>query len=143
MLRFVKALQPLLVALQPVPLVQNFTWTPGATLDNSANANPSATPPAGNTVYTVQVTDVNGCQNTDNVTVSVNAAPTISAGADAAICLNDSTQLMATGGTSYVWTPATGLSNTTVANIRWLVLQQPRLIRLRVPMQTIAPTLLQ
>ena len=38
------------------------------------------------------------------------------AGSDIATCLNSPVQLNASGGTSYVWTPATGLSDPNIAN---------------------------
>ena len=38
------------------------------------------------------------------------------AGADRTICTGDTTQLWATGGTTYSWTPAAGLSSTSIAN---------------------------
>lgn len=41
---------------------------------------------------------------------------TTNAGADEQICSGDDVQLNATGGSSWQWTPATGLSSTTVAN---------------------------
>jgi hypothetical protein len=46
----------------------------------------------------------------------VNALPVANAGNDVTICLNGSTTLNATGGVSYQWTPATGLSNPSIAN---------------------------
>lgn len=39
--------------------------------------------------FTVTGTDINGCVNTDNITVTVNAAPFISAGSDSIICENN------------------------------------------------------
>ena len=41
------------------------------------------------TTYTVTGTDASGCQNTDQVTVTVNALPTVSAGADQTVCFGD------------------------------------------------------
>jgi gliding motility-associated-like protein len=42
--------------------------------------------------------------------------PIVSAGLDAAICKGDSTHLLATGADTYVWTPAAGLNNNSIAN---------------------------
>ena len=47
-----------------------FSWTPTDGLDNPAIANPTATP-AATTTYTVTVTDANGCESTDQMTVTV------------------------------------------------------------------------
>ena len=55
------------------------------------------------TTYNVIGTDANGCTNSDNVTVTVLAAPTIGAGADQSICPGATVTLSGTGGVSYVW----------------------------------------
>ena len=92
-----------------------YLWSPAASLSNSAIASPVATPP--NTItYTVTVTDANGCSATSSKVVTVNPLPVANAGNDAAICLNLSTTLNASGGTSYVWSPATGLNNVNIYN---------------------------
>ena len=44
------------------------------------------------------------------------AAQQAEAGPDAVICAGSSTQLSATGGVSYQWSPTTGLSNPFIAN---------------------------
>ena len=50
------------------------------------------------------------------VTITRDIMPMPNAGADQTICVGGSTVLTATGGTTYQWAPATGLSNTNVAN---------------------------
>ena len=67
----------------------------------------------------VQHTFINGVQiresqfNIQTVTVNV----TVSAGSDATICAGGNTQLAAIGtGTTYSWSPSTGLSNPNIAN---------------------------
>lgn len=92
-----------------------YAWIPAATLSNAAAANPVATP-AVTTTYTVNVTDVNGCSNTDSVTVTVNPLPAADAGPNASVCTGGSVTLNATGGTSYAWSPAATLSNPNIAN---------------------------
>jgi len=64
----------------------------------------------------VEVTNAEGCKGTDQVTVFINNTATVSAGNDATICGGSSTQLFATGGSNYIWSPATGLSNPNIAN---------------------------
>ena len=62
--------------------------------------------PAATTTYTVTGTDANGCENTDDVTVTVNPLPIIDAGLDHAVCFGDETTLNGAGagiGGSYVW----------------------------------------
>lgn len=51
-----------------------YSWTPIAGLSDPAIANPVASPTI-NTVYTLTVTDDDGCTATDQVTINVNAAP--------------------------------------------------------------------
>jgi len=73
-----------------------YTWNNGVT-DGVAFT------PASTLTYTVTGTDGNGCQNTDAVVVTVNALPTVSAGADQAICSGASATLSGSGATSYSW----------------------------------------
>jgi len=48
-------------------------------------------------------TDVNGCQNSNQVTVNVNALPSVSAGSDQTICNGDTLVLSGTGAITFVW----------------------------------------
>ncbi len=48
--------------------------------------------------------------------ITVHAPPDAFAGVDQEICVGGSAQLQASGGTTYQWLPATGLSNANVAN---------------------------
>jgi len=93
----------------------SYQWTPVNGLSNANISNPVASP-ASSSTYTVLVTDVNGCQNTDSVSITVNSLPNITASANDTICLGENTQINAYGGVSYVWTPATGLSNQNISN---------------------------
>lgn len=93
----------------------SYTWTPATALSCNNCNNPAANPSA-TTMYTVTGTDANGCKNTDQVEVKVNTLPSISAGSNTSVCLRDSVQLQATGGATYTWTPATGLSCVSCAN---------------------------
>ncbi|MBS1625486.1 MAG: gliding motility-associated C-terminal domain-containing protein [Bacteroidetes bacterium] len=98
----------------------SYSWSPGTTLSDSTISNPIATPTVS-TVYHVTVTDGNGCRNFDSVTVNTYPNPQIDAGPDTSVCkagsnFHTSVQLTATGGVSYTWTPAAGLSSTTIPN---------------------------
>lgn len=97
------------------PVGSTFLWSPGATLNDPSLSNPTATP-AGNTTYTVTVTDANGCVDTDVVDVVIAPAPNAVAGLDTTICAGDSVQLVASGGIAYSWTPVTGLTDPNIAN---------------------------
>ncbi len=61
------------------------------------------TPNVGTTTYTVVGTDANGCQNTDQVDVTVNALPVVVAGPDHSVCIGDQVTLNGAGAVSYVW----------------------------------------
>jgi PKD repeat protein len=92
----------------------SYSWLPATGLSSTTISNPVANP-ASTTTYTVNVTN-SGCSATDVVTVTVNTAPAADAGSNVTICLGSATILGATGGTSYSWLPATGLSSTIIAN---------------------------
>lgn len=57
-----------------------------------------------------------GCVDTAYNQVIVYAGPDVDIIPDPTICLGDSIQLWATGGGDYVWTPAAGLSDDSIAN---------------------------
>ena len=88
----------------------SYLWSNNIVTPNN-NVNPNV-----NTTYTVTISDNNGCTASDTVIVTVNPLPVISAGSDIEICYGTSTNLTATGGNAYSWTPATGLSATNIAN---------------------------
>jgi len=90
-----------------------YSWSPSTGL-NTTSAQSVTASPTSTTTYTVTATN-SGCTATNSVTVNVNSV-TASAGADASVCVGSSTQLLATGGTAYSWSPATGLSSTSASN---------------------------
>ncbi len=90
-----------------------YTWSPGSSLDNIAIMNPTATPTV-NTIYTLIFTDMNGCQNSDSVLVTVNTNPTVnlSTTGSTTFCQGDSTVVLIdvialTGVVAYSWNPST------------------------------------
>ncbi|MEQ9063768.1 MAG: gliding motility-associated C-terminal domain-containing protein [Vicingaceae bacterium] len=72
----------------------------------------------GNTgQFTVVVTDtLTGCSDADTIDVVAFPLPNIDAGTDVVIQLGQSTQLNASGGLTYEWTPKTGLDDGFIAN---------------------------
>ncbi len=57
-----------------------------------------------------------GCSNSDSTIIKVVPLPNIIATNDTTVCLGDSIQLNAVGGTSFHWTPSSFLSNDSIAN---------------------------
>lgn len=92
-----------------------YSWTPASTLNNPLIPNPIATP-LNNTTYYVTVTDVNSCTNIDSIKISVNPLPIITKSPNVTICPNTSTQLIATGGLLYNWSPSATLNDPNVPN---------------------------
>lgn len=100
--------------LQATGVAESFTWQPAFTLNNAATVSPVATP-TQTTKYFVTAT-TNACAATDSVTVLVNAAPLANAGGNTSICVGNTATLNGSGGLSYLWQPATYLSDATIAN---------------------------
>jgi len=95
-----------------------YSWNgPGGfTATGSTVLIPNAQPSHSGKYY-VLVSNPAGCTNLDSVTVVVNPSPI----ADVAfpsitVCEGDPVQLSATGGGTYQWSPAAGLSSATIAN---------------------------
>lgn len=94
----------------------SYTWSPAtslsATTGTSVDANPNST-----ITYTITAVG-NVCNATGTITVTVNPYPVINAlPATASICAGQSQTFTASGATTYVWSPATGLSATTGASV--------------------------
>jgi gliding motility-associated-like protein len=90
----------------------NYEWSIGATTQTIVATN------AGN--YTVTVTDNNGCVNSANTTMIVNALPTPVITGNTAICQGTFTTFDAgTGYNSYVWSTGSGsqMLNATIAGL--------------------------
>jgi gliding motility-associated-like protein len=94
---------------------QNYAWSPALGLSATNIANPVATP-STTTNYIVTGQDNLGCNARDTVQVIVNQNPNVDAGQNQAICPGSTAQLTATGGNTYVWTPAATLSNPAIVN---------------------------
>ncbi|GAB5421983.1 MAG: hypothetical protein Crog3KO_25860 [Crocinitomicaceae bacterium] len=71
--------------------------------DNGITDGVAFTPALGTTTYTVNGTDANGCVNTDQVDVTVNPLPIVSAGEDFAVCEGLEVTLTAVGSPNLVW----------------------------------------
>lgn len=95
---------------------QLYAWSPINGLVNSTSSSTMVSPDS-TTTYMLSVTDNYGCATeTDEVTVTVHQLPIANAGADDSITVNSYTQLVATGGVQYSWSPSLGLSNAGINN---------------------------
>jgi len=92
----------------------HYLWTPSTYLDDPTKKNPF-TQPLTTTMYHV-VGNIGKCQSEDSVLIKVVPYPPANAGTDRAICPGFNTQLLATGGTNYVWSPTTFLNDRFIAN---------------------------
>lgn len=95
----------------------SYSWT-GPAGFTSLLQNPTIANVGVNRSGTYTVTaSVNGCTATSRMAVTVNALPTASVNPGFGnICSGQSITLNASGGSSYLWSPATGLSSPTVSN---------------------------
>ncbi len=92
-------------------LPYSYQWSPGEAMDDPTAANPRIWPKE-TTTYQL-ITFSGGCEVAQStVTITVDPLPGIDAGDDLAIGLNETTQLLASGGETYVWSPTEGLSDT-------------------------------
>ncbi len=99
-----------------------YSWSPATGLSSSTVANPTLTLPNSTgapltTTYTLTVVTPLGCTGSATVAVTVNPGATAAAGPAQAVCDKSTITLGAAAlpGYSYRWTPATGLSSSTVA----------------------------
>jgi gliding motility-associated-like protein len=92
-------------------------WAPATSVAQPSQLNTSISP-ASTTTYTLFAYDNKGCPKpaSDQVTVVVLPALFANAGRDTAVMVGQSLQLQASGGTNYLWSPATGLSDYAVAD---------------------------
>lgn len=93
---------------------ETYQWSPATGLDNATISNPTASP-AATTVYTLTTTSAAGCMDSDDIEVAVNPLPVADAGPDQSICDGDATTMAASGGQTYLWNPATDLTDPTSA----------------------------
>ena len=92
-----------------------YSWLPVSSLDNANIANPIASP-LSSTKYFVTVTGGNLCSSTDSVVVKIKPTAIFTVTPNSSVCSQNTIQLIATGGTSYTWSPALYLSNPDISN---------------------------
>lgn len=96
-----------------------YEWASSLFLESTNVPNPNAYP-VQTTIFTVTVTDGNGCAETDDVAVSVKPLPNVSAGADKRSCLNQAIEIggnpTGPNGSNYQWQPSASLDNSFASN---------------------------
>ncbi|MEO7444534.1 MAG: gliding motility-associated C-terminal domain-containing protein [Ferruginibacter sp.] len=104
------------VALATTSNAASYSWTPTSGLANPAAQSPVASP-AQTTRYTVTAT-LGQCSKQASVNINVVNSVTVYAGSDIILISGEQATLnaSATGATSYLWTPASGLSATNILN---------------------------
>jgi len=93
----------------------SYKWFPNSSLDNSSAATAIASP-SETTLYHIDIVDINSCIYHDSIKISVRPAAVFSVSPDNSVCAKQSQQLAASGGDSYLWTPALFLDDPNVSN---------------------------
>jgi gliding motility-associated-like protein len=92
-----------------------YTWSPiNGSLSCINCSNPIATP-LSTTQYIVTGTTAAGCSDMDTVTISVAQPIRLTVSPSDTICIGSSTQLSASGASTYLWSPALALNQVTSA----------------------------
>ena len=87
---------------------QNYLWSTSAT-DSFVTVYNTGT-------YTVTITDINGCVNSANASVTSFALPSVDAGTAFSLCPGNSQPLNATGASTYLWDVDATLSQLNIPN---------------------------
>lgn len=95
-----------------------YDWTgPGGFSANIANPVINNIQPVNAGKYYVLVKNTAGCQKTDSTSILINPSPVaITAFSDTSICAGNNVTLSGNGGTTWLWSPPTGLSATSISN---------------------------
>ncbi len=99
-----------------MPNVDSCFWTPNIGITDTLDCSPTFNLPTDSVIYYATAQDTNGCRYTDSVIIRIDSLPQAVAGNDVPICEGDTTQLLASGGISYSWSPGNTLSDSTIIN---------------------------
>jgi len=90
-----------------------YTWSgPSAFSSNAQNPTQANASAANAGVYTVSVTNAQGCVNTANTTVVVNPSPVVVIGSNSPVCVGTAINLNSGGGSTYSWSGPNSFSST-------------------------------
>lgn len=92
-----------------------YNWSPATYLDDATSATPVCNP-LSDITYTITAINDEGCTDIDYVIITTTIVDFLILSDDISICLGESATLSASGGTSYVWSPATYLDDAFSAN---------------------------
>lgn len=92
-----------------------YSWLPLGSISDPDTVAPTVFPDV-TTDYIVTGVSVNGCTDTDTIRVNVFPPAAADAGPDVEMCFGDTVQLSATGGDTFSWSPALGLSATNISD---------------------------
>ena len=94
-----------------------FSWENESSIIGSETTNDTIfVHPFNEKIYIATVSDTNGCDYTDSVTISIHDLPAVHAGSNTVIHFGDTTQLQASGADSYEWEMDSSLSCTSCSN---------------------------
>jgi len=94
-----------------------YIWSPSTNLSATTGATVTANPTVTST-YTVTGTNLSGCSESYTVTVTVNPTPVVTVlPSGPTICSGGSTTLIASGASTYSWSPAISIYPTTGASV--------------------------
>lgn len=92
----------------------NYTWSPGTDLSSTTSASVTATP-SSTITYTI-TGETNGCTNDTTITLTVSSFTNTAIAGPASICSDGQANLSVNNGSSWSWSPASGLSCTNCQN---------------------------
>ena len=99
----------------------NYLWSPAIINGAPTLSNPSIPNPdvmvGGDIIFTLNITDENGCMGSDEVFVSQSGALNIQTSPEITICLGAPTILTASGANTYTWTPDGDCNNPECSSI--------------------------
>lgn len=94
-----------------------YSWLPATGLSTASGPSVSASP-ASTQTYTVTVSNAQGCQDTVQITITVNPLPAVTVTPSSpTMCPGDSVTLTASGASTYLWSPTTALNTTTGSTV--------------------------